>query len=458
METTKAARPALEALGGFVAGLALEDVPERFREQMRFDLLDSLGCGIYGSTTPWSRMVQQQTTAWGGEAHSSFWGTSIRGTCSSATLANGTAAQSLEFDNSHTPLGLHLGCSVLPAAVAVAEKTAASGKALLTALIAGYEVSIRIRAAMDYSHVVKGFNSTGTCSGFGAAAAVGKLLGMDWREITHAMGIVGVNSVGLQAAQFSMAKRLMGPTTAELGLRSAFLARLGYTGTPNLLEAELGGFFGSFSDHYDAASVEAGLGSDFRIGGMGIKPYPSSHGTHAALDGAKELVRAQAMDPGAIREVRIKLPPHAAKTKTGWVVTDVPSALHDVRFTVAVMLIEGDFSVRHLTEAMVQDPRVQTLMRKVRILGEPSFGDALDTRWTGQITIELDDGTILESRTIWHPSGTPRNPLSNADITAKFLSLATPVIGSEQSRQVAEMVAELEALADVNELTRRLAA
>lgn len=443
----------LEQLAQFAFDLEYEAIPLRDREHMKYDFLDSLGCGIYGSTTPWSKMVARFAQAWGGDEHSSVWGTSSRCTCANATLANGTSAQALEMDNSHTPLGLHLGCSVVPAAVAVAEKEHASGLQLLEALTAGYEISIRIRGAMDISHILRGFNSTGTCGGFGAAAAVGKLLGLSVSELVNAMGIVGVHAMGIQAAQFSMAKRLMGPRSAEGGLAAAFLAAEGFTGTRDLLEADLGGFFKSLSDRYDTTKLTDGLGAELRIEGMGIKPYPSSHGTHAALDAARSLRQVEGFDTAQIRKIHVKLPPHAAASKTGWVVTDIPSALHDVRFTLAVMLHTGDFSVEHLAEEMLHDPVIRDLMAKVEIAGEPEFGDSLETRWTGQVILELEGGRVLESDVIWHPKGTPANPMSTDEIAGKFLKLAVPVLSQKQSDLIVEVVAALEKVKDINELT-----
>lgn len=453
MNEKQASRTGLEKLAGFVHSFRFPDIADTDLLHMKYDLLDSVGCTIYGATAPWSQMVARFATTFGGKPHSSIWGSQKRCNCRDATLANGTAAQAYELDNSHTPLGLHLGCSVVPASVSVAEMIHASGKDLLESLICGYEVAIRIRGTMDISHILKGFNSTGTCGGFGAAAAVGKLIGLDENQLVNAMGIAGVNSVGIQAAQFSMAKRLMGPRSAEIGLSSAFLAAEGYTGTRNLLEAKLGGFFESFSDQYDIEKLAAGLGDGLVLEGMGIKPYPSSHGTHAALDAASALLKDHAFSPEEIRSIEVRLPPHAAETKNGWEATDIPSALHDVRFTVAVMLTRGRFSVEHLTEDILHEPIVEQLMSIVRIMGEPAFGDELETRWTGQMTIELADGRRLESETIWHPRGTPSNPFTWDDVVEKFMEIAPVVVGSESSTRIVRMIEEIEELDDVNTLT-----
>lgn len=446
--------PALEELARFVTELDYCNIPAQDVNHMKLDMLDSVGCGIFGATMPWAKSVASFVTKWGEEPHATIWGTTERTSCRNATLANGTATHALELDNSHNPLGLHLGCSVLASTIAVAEKEGSSGKELLTAATAGYEVAIRIRGAMDLSHVKKGFNSTGTCSGFGAAAAVGRIIGLDKEQITNAMGIVGVNSVGIQAAQFSMSKRIMGPRSAEGGVLAAFLAAEGFTGTSNLLEADLGGFFNSFSDHYDLNQLTAGLGKELRIKGMSIKPYPSSHGTHAALDAARHLKKQHDIDPSMIKCIKVRLPPHAAKSKLGWNVTDIPSALHDVPFTVAVMLLEGDFFIDQINTTKLSDPNVKALMNKVEILGEPAFGDGLETRWTGQVDIELDDGRLLSSDIIHHPKGCPENPMSKHEVVQKFKKLVSRVISNEASEKIIRAIEVLEDVSDVNDLTR----
>ncbi|MGD9676160.1 MAG: MmgE/PrpD family protein [Candidatus Bipolaricaulia bacterium] len=458
MERTDESQTGLGQLADFAAHLDLSAVDPSDVLHMKYDLLDSVGCALYGSTTPWARIVQRYATKVGGTKDAAIWGTKLRWTCGSATLANGTAAQSLELDNSHTPLGLHLGCSIVPAAIAVAERQDSTGRELLEALTVGYEVAIRIRGAMDISHILKGFNSTGTCSGFGAAAAAGRLLGLDAERICNAMGIVGTYSVGLQSAQFSMAKRLLGPRIAEGGLLAAFLAEDGYTGTPNLLEAELGGFFRSLSDVYDPARVTAGLGKELRVKGMGIKPYPSSHGTHAALDAGKALREKYGINPQQIREITVSLPPHAAKTKVGWKATDIPSALHDVRFTLAVMLLKGDFFVEHVRDEVFADPAVQRLMELIKIVPEPAFGDSLETRWTGQVKIRMSDGKVLESDVIWHPKGTPANPVTPDEIAQKFMKLAAPILGEKRGDAIREYIVNLDSDSGVRGLTELMRA
>jgi len=154
---------ALEELSQFVKDLNLEDFSDKDVNHMKGDVLDSLGCGLIGSTTDWAKIMRKVVAKWGGEPSSLVWGTKEKLPSNKATLANGTAVQALEFDNSHTPLGLHLGSSVLPAAFSVAERQGSSGEELLLAVTAGYEVSIRIRGAMDITHIRRGFNSTGTC-------------------------------------------------------------------------------------------------------------------------------------------------------------------------------------------------------------------------------------------------------------------------------------------------------
>lgn len=444
----------LEQLAQFVVSTDMGKISDEDLNHMKLDILDSIGCGLYGSRTPWAQSVTRFVTKWGEEEHSTIWGTGSRTSCRNATLANGTATQAVELDNSHNPLGLHLGCSVFAATLAVAEKEHVSGEDLLTAVTAGYEVTIRIRDAMDFSHVKKGFNSTGTCSGFGTAAAVGKLIGLDKEQIADAMGIVGVNSVGIQASQFSMAKRIMGPRTAEGGILAAYLAAEGFSGTHNLLEAELGGFFGSFSDHYDLQKLTAKLGQEMKINGMSIKPYPSSHGTHAALDAAQWLREEYAIDPNSIKSVRVFLPPPAAKTKIGWRVTDIPSALHDVPFTVALMLQEGDFFVDQLTPEKLRDPNIRRLMDAVEIIAEPAFGEGLDKRWTGQVEIELMNGKVLKSDVIYHPKGCPENPLNKDEVVQKFRKLACTVVGDAASSEIIRNVDSLEEIQDINTLTQ----
>src|SRR5688572_31675424 len=217
-------------LAAFASRLRFEDIPAAAVDRIKDCALDSIGCCLHGVTLPWTRKVQEMVLAEGAAPAASIFGGGGRTSVSQAVLVNSTAGHAFELDDIHKESIVHPGSLALPVAVALAEAAGGvSGRDLITAMVAGYEVGTRVGNAATMSLFLRGFHPQGTSGAFVAAATAGRMLGLDPSEMQHALGIVGSQAGGLMAAQEgAMVKRFHCGRAAQSGVYSALLAKRGF--------------------------------------------------------------------------------------------------------------------------------------------------------------------------------------------------------------------------------------
>ena len=239
------------ALAEFVANLRYDGVPEDVRRVLREAVVDAVGCGLFGLTTPAGRIVQEFALEQGGPDDATLWAAGgVRVSSANAALALGTIIHAFDFDDHHRAK-IHPGAAVLPAVLALGEPRDIDGETCLAALAAGYEVMARVSlAANPSSSRMRGWHLTGTCGTFGAAAAASVILGLDAPTTASALGLAGTQSAGLWAfnADGAMSKRLHPGRSAQSGIMAALLAQKGFQGPRQILEADDGGFLAATSD------------------------------------------------------------------------------------------------------------------------------------------------------------------------------------------------------------------
>jgi len=223
-----------QKLASFAVNLTFSDISPVVVDHMKWCLLDTVGCGLFGSTLPWGKILGEFARDLGGRRESTILGMAAKASAPNAALANGTMIHGFELDDIHPLSIIHPGSVTFPAALAIGERRGrCTGKEFLTALVVGYEVGIRVGMCVGASHLHRGFHPTGTHGTFAAAAAAGKLLGLDEKRMIHAFGIAGTQAAGLMAAQYSaMVKRMHAGRASQSGVYGALLAEKGLTGIP----------------------------------------------------------------------------------------------------------------------------------------------------------------------------------------------------------------------------------
>lgn len=350
-----------------------------------------------------------------------------------AALLNGALGHSLDFDDTHADSSLHPSAPVIPAAFAAAEMTGASGEALLTAIVAGYEVCCRLGNALDpTAHYARGFHPTATAGVFGAAAAAGKLFGLNAAGLASAFGVAASQAAG--SLQFLVNggwnKRYQVGAAAMNGLIAASLAKQGFIGAGEAIEGKHGLLTG-YTDNPRPERAVAELGTVYETMKIGVKPYPSCRYTHAAIDGLLRLRRENRWTADDILSVDISL------HKNGIVLTGAPLAekrrprsivdgQFSMPFTAAIALHKGSFGWDDY--ALLGNQEVEAISARIDVRRDESL-EGLRHPFGAKIAVRTPAG-LVES-TILDPSGEPDSFPVAAEREAKFMTLATPVLANK---------------------------
>jgi 2-methylcitrate dehydratase PrpD len=455
--------PATKIVADFVDNIRFEDIPKEDVDHLKLDILDTLGCGIYGSTTPWGSMVTQYAVEAGGPKQSTIWCNKNKVHTSNAVLANGTLVHSSELDDTHQPTLLHPGSAIFTTALATAELVEGiCGLDLLTATAAGYETAINVRNCMGKSLVTRGFNGTGVLGTIGAAATASKILGLDSAGIMNAIGIAGVYASGLQSSQRSMSKRTLQGRAAQQGILGAFLSKKGFTG-PEVLEVEFGGFCSTLSDDYSLKLIE-NIGKNFTIHNIGFKAYPAGIGIHSALEALKKIMKKHQISPVSVEKIVVKQTPHAAKFRKGmgpdsikpWT---IDTALMSMHYAVACMVIDGEMFINQLRDEKIRNPKILSMAEKVEIIPSNEFEEIEKLHPEKRLITQVEvhqKGRILESDLEYYPRGTPQNPMTLEELYLKFRTLAKTVFDADRIEEIIDIVQKMEEVEDVTLLAEKL--
>ena len=366
-----------------------------------------------------------------------------RATTRVAALINGTAAHTVEVDDIFRDGIYHPGAPTIPAALALAQANGASGEQFLRAVIVGYEISTRIGAAMGKAHY-KYWHSTGTIGVFGACAAAAELLGLDAKRFAHALATVTTFSAGLQQAfrMDSMSKPLHAGRAAEAGVTAALAAREGVTGSLDIIEGEAG-FGRAMGGNPDWNKSVETLGKDFHVCRMTFKNHSCCGHTFAAIDGA--LALQQRMNIAAREIERIRVGSYrAAKEVSGYESPRTPAeARFSLKYVVATALTHGSVRLAAFEPARLNDAATRDLMARIEVAIDPELDAAFPGQRAARVAFVARDGRREE---LLQPTriGDPDAPLSDAQLDAKYLELAVPVIGDGKARALLRRLWKLE--------------
>lgn len=453
-------RPLTSDFAKFIASLSFESLPSEVIRHMKTCILDTLGCGLFGSTLPWNRILMEGLKEIDHNPQAPIWGIGSKYSITNSALINGTMVHSFELDDLHSRSIVHPGSVTVPVATALATHLGnVSGKRLLEAIVAGYEIGARVGMFVGTSHLLKGFHPTGTCGTFAAAATAGKLLNLKEPELIHALGIAGAQSAGLMAAQYSsMVKRMHAGRAAESGLLAALLARKGFTGANDLLEAHYGGFGTTMSDHLDYASASQGLGSSFEVLNVGFKPYSCCGSNHTTMDALKKILTERRVRPESIEKIEIRTT-KVTKLHVGWPYSpeSVTSAQMNLYYSAAAFALEGDAFVDQFTEAKIKDPKILSFIPKVQIEEDPDLtAEGALKRHSVRVKVLLKGGDQSEER-VDYALGNSRNPMTTSDVETKFRKLMGRVFPSEKIDRLMAAVERLDEMKDAGALVNLIA-
>lgn len=444
-----------KALAEFASRLDFKELRKPALDMAKICFLDWLGSALAGSREEPAKILLDVVREIGGNPEATVIAYGDRSSCMNAALMNAAMSHILELDDVHKASILHPAAPIMPAALAVAEKEDADGKSLITAIIAGYEVAIRVGEAVNPAHY-RYWHPTGTCGAFGAATAAGRLFHLDAQEMIDALGSAGTQAAGLW--QFlqdgAMSKHLHPAKAASNGVLSALLARRGFTAAKAILEGERG-FCRATSERYDLRKIVKNLGKGFKITEVSIKPYACCRHIHPVIDAVKKIIEEVEIHPQDVRKIKVKTYLEALQIAGNAAPKTPYEAKFSIPYCASVAIIRRQVGLEEFSQGMLEDPAVTDLMKKIEVQVDPKLSEQHPEKWPAEVSIETVDGKT-HSFVIQYPLGDPENPIGDKELHDKFRTLASTVLSSQKIDSIMKLVENLEAASSVRSLSSLL--
>ena len=475
-----------QEVASFIVNTTYRDLPTETVRLAKRSLIDGIGVTLAGSTEPVSVIVRKYLENIGGNPESTVIGSKLRVPAPAAALANGVGGHAQDFDDtqlSSSPdriygLLLHPTPPVLAAAFAIGETLGIDGEGLLTAFSLGLEAECKIADAIHPFHYMRGFHTTGTIGAFGAAAAIGKLLGLTEEKMCYALGIVASMSGGIRANFGSMTKPFHAGRAAENGVVAGRLAQLGFTADPRILENPfgyfkiLGGDFSATDSRivenplwgygktlqagFDLDRISGKLGNPYSIvdPGISVKPYPSVVLSHPSMNALLDLVKEHDIKPENVDEVHLFAGANVVNILYAFPKTGTEGKF-SLRFCLAAILLRRRAGLKDFTDEFVRSPAAQEMMKRIRISLDPEIEAAGYAKIQSRIEVRLKDGRILRKDSGPYRGG-PENPLSETELEEKFSGCAELALPPAKVSRLLRLLKEIETVKDIKILIPEL--
>lgn len=422
------------------------DLPASVLHEAARALLNWCACAVGGSQHETVGRALAAVTPFAGPAQAGVLGRRERMDILSAALINGISSHVLDFDDTQAE-AIHPSSPVLPALLALAEWRGFSGAEIAHAFVLGVEVECRIGRSVFPQHYDAGWHITGTVGVFGAAAAAGKLLGLNEQQMAWALGMAATQSAGLREMFGSMCKCLHPGRAAQNGLHAALLAREGFTSSEQGLEAKRG-FGHVLSTRFDPAVITSEWGLRYELSSNMYKPFACGLVVHGVIDGCIQLRNEYRMTPEMIERIDLKVAPLVLEL-TGK--TDPCTGLEgkfSVFHAAAAAIVHGAAGEEQFSNRCVQEAGIVALRGRVKAAVDKTL------LWTqAHVSIHLRDGRTLE-RYVPHPLGSLERPMSDADLETKFRALTEGIIDATRSNRLRELCWSLTKLPDAGAIAR----
>src|SRR5688572_15511299 len=402
-----------KALASYVVSNTWEDIPEDVRHEAKRALINVIGCAIGGSPHPAVTTAIRALSPFSGERTASIVGRPERLDPLHASLMNGISSHVEDYDDTTPKNYSHTSSPVSSALLAYASANRVCGRDFVEAFILGFEAASRVGNVVYPAHYDVGWHMTGTIGVFGAAAAIGKLIGLDEQKMVWALGLAATQSAGLREMFGSMGKAFHPGRSAQNGYASAILAESGFTAGERGIEGPRG-FAAVQSAKYDLTEVTRELGTDFNLRRNTYKPYPCGIVNHPTIESCIELHRAHQLTPGDIVTVRLRVAPLVLDLCNQQNITRGLQGKFSVYHGAAVGLVRGQAGLDEYTDAAVNDPAVTRVRERVTASGDPGL-----TEDQAHVEVELADGRRL-TWFVEQSLGNIHRPLSDRQLDEKF--------------------------------------
>jgi 2-methylcitrate dehydratase PrpD len=418
----------LRQLAGFVGELRTRELPPDVMHAAARCVVDWMAATIPGGVQPPATLFSIALGSEVGTGVAALIPSGQKAGARAAALINGCAAHTIEFDDIYRDALYHPGAPTISAALAIAQERHASGDLFLRS------VSTRIGVVVQPTHY-NFWHTTGTVGTFGAAAAAATVLGLNSEGCAHALATSGTLAAGLQQAfrSDSMSKPLHSGHAAETGLMAALAAEQGVTGTLDILEGPRG--FGAAMSNNPDFSATLGDVDAFNIRHMTFKNYSACGHTFAAIDAARVLRSRYDLFPSNIEHIEIATYAKALEVAGNRDPRTVFEAQFSLPYCVGVALATGSARLEAFTRERLQDPVVRSLMTRTQLSVDPQADSVYPGQRAATVTVRTTDGRTLR---FYAPTrkGDPDNPLSDAELSDKFMELVAPITGTTTAQDL----------------------
>lgn len=443
----------VERLIAHVNAAPRKALPGNVVERAKHHLLDTLAAMLSGSQLLPGRRAIEFVRAQGGTPEACVIGSDVITSAVNAALANGMHGHSDETDDTYYLALIHPGCSIVPAALAMAEREHSGGAALLRAIVLGYDIGARLTKALGIEKFRSHGHSTHSFGGmFGSAIAAGALAGLNAGGVRNLLSYIAQQASGLScwARDVEHVQKAFhfGGMPARNGVTAALMAQMGFTGVPDTLEGERG-LFQAFRDFIDPEKLVADLGRVYEIENTSIKRWAVGYPIQAPLDAVSNIISAHGVKAPDVERVVITIDDQGART-----VNQRKMASINIQHLVAVMLLDGDitFASAH-DEARVKDRAVLRMRERIELKGSAALGRTKTTQAIVEIGLRGGERYRYHTKAVL---GTAANPMNREQVASKSRDLLAPVIGTRKTEQLIDTVWNIEQLADVRKLRRWL--
>jgi len=442
-------------LAEFISGIDFKRIPKEVVDLAKANILDFIGVALIGSTLSSSKKILSFVKSIGGTPQASVLGSSFKTSSPMAALANGYMAHVTDWDDTISSMRAHPTATILPAVLALGEMLNVSGGKILEGYIVGIEIGAKIGRGINPEHS-KHWHATGTLGCLGATAGAAKILGLDVDETRSALGIAASEAAGLRKHFGTMAKPFQAGNAARGAVVAALLSSEGLRANPDILEGQFG-FCNVYcgQEHYRAKKIVEGLGDPFEIysPGIDIKQYPSCSRTHAGIDAIFSLIEEHNIKPEQVDRIDCGV---SYTTPLSLIHPNPKTGLEgqfSMGFCVAVALVDRRVGLRQFTDEKVNDPRVQSLMKRFHLYIRPDL-NSVETSSSDActLTVYMRRGEVY-TRSVDKNKGSAQNPLNKEELGNKFRDCAGVVLSGSQIDRCLGLIEHMEELKEICQLT-----
>jgi len=429
--------------------------PGAVREARRY-LLDTLGCAFGGYRQEDAEMALAVLGEIAGSGPATVLGSGKKVDPVSASLANALMVRVMDYNDIYWQQDPSHPSDIIPAALALGERAGGTGMDLIVGIVLGHEFEMRLCEAAFPGIRERGWHHA-TLTAFVSPIVGGRMLGLPWEKIQHAVGISASRHATLgavTAGKLTMMKNTVDPLATQSGVLAALLAEKGYTGPEHVVDGKEG-LVHCFGPEWNLDVLTEGLGESWRIERCGMKAFPTEALTHAPISATLDLVVENDLAPEEVESVLIRSLARSADIladPTKYDPRNKETADHSLPYVIAAALVDRQVTPVQFTSRKIMDERIRAQLMKVKVVADPEIEAVFPQLQRVVVVIRTADGREL-TRQLDYPKGDPRNPLTDGEIEEKFDALASPVFSEEARAKIKEAVWNLETLESIEELT-----